>query len=285
MRYAPLLLAGAAACALAHVVGILTGHPIWRYAEVWSVGLLLAFAVVAGLPAPRWAVPAAVTALLVDSVRSIPIDANTAGWQVFEPGDGVDTLSGFNAGLSLCASSLAAVTVLLVVWRRVSLGCTTAVVALVATSLFGYSVVRAVDIWLAVPTEQGQYLTGTGQAETVIAVSLAALPPLALGFTALALAAALAERGRRLASSGAVLLALITVPLVEASIGAVPLPFEAGHRTAFFAWQVAGPRFYMPHLVSAMTTAAQLTAYMLIVVGLIGRYHRAHDAPPEEAGG
>ncbi|MEK8110268.1 hypothetical protein NKG94_50110 [Micromonospora sp. M12] len=121
-----------------------------------SVGVLLAFAVVTGLPAPRWSVPAAVTALLVDAVRRIPSDANAAGWQVFEPGAGADTLSGFNMGLSLCASSLTAVTVLLVVWRRgASLGRTAVVAALVAASLLGYAVVRAVDIWLAVRAEQG----------------------------------------------------------------------------------------------------------------------------------
>ncbi|MEK8110267.1 hypothetical protein NKG94_50105 [Micromonospora sp. M12] len=128
-------------------------------------------------------------------------------------------------------------------------------------------------------------MTGTGLAETVIAVGLAALPPLVLGITALALAAALAGHKRRLASSGAVLLALIAVPLVEASIGAVPLPFEAGHRTALFAWQVAASRPSMPHLVSAMTTTAQLTAYTLIVVGLSSRNHRTQDAPPEAATG
>ncbi|MEV1156278.1 hypothetical protein AB0J27_12865 [Micromonospora chokoriensis] len=271
---------------MAHVVGILTGHQVWPYAEVLSVGLLLAFAVVAGLPAPRWAVPAAVTALLVDSVRSIPIDANAAGWRVLEPGGGVDILSGFKTGLSLCASSLTAVTVLLVVWGRgAPRGRTPAVAALLAASLLGYAGVRAVDIWLAVRAEQGQHSTGTSPAETLIAVGLAALPPLALGFTALALAVALAGRGRRLSSSGAVLLVLITVPLVEASIEAVPLPFNAGHRTALLAWHVAVPRLPVPHLITAMTTAAQLAAYTLIIVGLSSRYHRAHDASPEEAAG
>ncbi|MET8282960.1 hypothetical protein [Micromonospora sp. NPDC005174] len=258
---------------------------MWRYAEVSSFGLLLAFAVVAGLPTPRWAVPAALTPLLVDSVRRIPMDANAAGWQALERGRGVDALSGFNAGLSLCASSLVAVTVLLlVVWRPgVSRGRATAAAALLAASLLGYVVVRAVDIWLAVRVERVQHLTGTGPDETLVAVGLGTFPPLALGFIALALAAALAGRGRRLASSGAVLLALITVPLVEASIEAVPLPFDAGHRTALLAWHVAAPRLSTPHLISAMTTAAQMAAYALIIVGLTSRYHRAHAASPEEA--
>jgi hypothetical protein len=72
VRPKPLLLSAAAACAVVHAVGILFAYPLWRYAEVLSVGVLLVYAVVSGLPAPRWAVPAALAGLAMDAVRTMP---------------------------------------------------------------------------------------------------------------------------------------------------------------------------------------------------------------------
>ncbi|MFG1715202.1 hypothetical protein [Micromonospora sp. NPDC049203] len=85
MRRATLLLILATVCAVAHVVGVLTAAPLWRGAEVLSLALLLAYAVAAGLPPPRWAVPVALAPLIVDAVRTMPADPGSAdtGWMVY----------------------------------------------------------------------------------------------------------------------------------------------------------------------------------------------------------
>ncbi|RKN46315.1 hypothetical protein [Micromonospora endolithica] len=57
MRLRPLLLAAAAGLAAAHVLGILAGDPLLRYAEILALLLLLGHALLGELPAPRWVVP------------------------------------------------------------------------------------------------------------------------------------------------------------------------------------------------------------------------------------
>ncbi|WP_435124068.1 hypothetical protein [Micromonospora tulbaghiae] len=259
--------------------------PVWRYAEVVAIGLFLAYAVVSGLPAPRRSVPAALAVLLLDAVRTMPADPNERyGWQVLKPGGDIDTLSGFESGIAACWAPLTAVAVLLVVCHRAGWRRRTAAAAAVAAVLVtGYAIVRIVDIWLAIGADQRQYPTGPDSTDSVIAVSLAVLPPLALGLAALALAAALAGRHRRLASTGAALLAVAALPHLDASISAVPLPLHAGDRTALFAWQAITPTLSMPQPVPAITTLMELTAYLLLVMGLTGSRHPTPAAPAGQA--
>ncbi|MEE3920567.1 hypothetical protein V2I01_27040 [Micromonospora sp. BRA006-A] len=89
--------------AVAHVVGVLVAAPLWHGAEVLSLALLLGYAVAAGLPAPRWAVPAALVPLIVDAVRTMPAEpgAGDVGWVMYGSGDSaVDRTAGFDAALA-----------------------------------------------------------------------------------------------------------------------------------------------------------------------------------------
>nr|WP_091195495.1 hypothetical protein [Micromonospora narathiwatensis] len=286
MRPGPPLLIGAVAFAGLHAAGVLVAQPVWRYAEVLSLGLLLAYALVSGVPAPRWAVPAALTVLLLDAVRTTPPAPGTERHVLMiERGADLDVPSGFESGLTLCWASLTAVAVLLTVWRRDGWHRrVTAGAAVAALLVAGYAVVRVVDIWLAVRAEPRPYLHGTDSADPVIAVGLAVLPPLALGLTALALATALAGHGRRLASAGAVLLAVVALPYLDASIGAVPLPLYAADRTAMFAGNAITPTLSLPRPVPALTVAVELAAYLLLVVGLTGSRRPTRAVTTEPAG-
>ncbi|MFJ8582615.1 hypothetical protein [Micromonospora sp. NPDC093277] len=173
---------------------------------------------------------------------------------------------------------------LLVAWRRGGWRRrTVAAGAVGAVLVTGYEVVRIVDIWLAVGAARRQYPTGADSADSVIAVSLAMLPPLALGLAALALAATLAGHRRLLALAGAALLAVAALPHLDASIGVVPLPLYAGDRTALFAWQAVLPSLSMPQPVPAFTALVELAAYLLLVPGLTGS-RRPAGAAAAEAG-
>lgn len=65
MHARPLILAGAISCALLHVTGVLFGRPVWRWAEVLTVLLLLAYALLGEPRVARWALPAALGVLLM----------------------------------------------------------------------------------------------------------------------------------------------------------------------------------------------------------------------------
>ena len=285
VRPKPVLLSAAAACAVVHAAGILFADPLWRYAEVLCVGVLLVYAVMSGLPAPRWAVPAALAALAVDAVRTMPANPGTEAytWQVLQPGNGIDVPSGFEAGLTATGALLAAAALLLVVWgrggwRRGAM----AAAALPAVLITGYALVRVVDIGLAVRAEGERYAIGIDAADAVTAVSLAVLPALTLALMALALAAALAGHGRRLASTGAALLAVAALPHLDSSIDAVQLPLYAGERTALFSSYAIAPTLTMPSPVPAMTAAVELTAVLLLIAGSTGRRRRADPLPTAE---
>ncbi|SCL23534.1 hypothetical protein GA0074692_1598 [Micromonospora pallida] len=288
MRPEKPLLTAAATCAALHAVGILVAEPVWRYAEVLSLGLLLAYAVVSGLPTPRWAVPTALTLLLVDAFLTLPADptADRSDWQFLAPGPtGVDTWSGFASGLTLCWAPLTAVAVLLLAWRHVGWHRRTAAVAAVVAALVtGYAIVRVVDVWLVARSESRPSAFGVDAADPVIAVPLAVLPPLALGLSALALATVLAGHGRWLASAGAMVLVLVALPHLDASIGAVPRPLYAGEAFVEFAWQTIPPSRSMPQPVPALTAAVELTSYLLLVAGLTGFRRPARTVAAEAAG-
>ncbi|MET8089339.1 hypothetical protein [Micromonospora sp. NPDC005220] len=163
---------------------------------------------------------------------------------------------------------MTAVLVLLVAWRRGGWHRQTAVSAVVGAVLVtGYAAVRIVSTWRAVAAEPPR-ASGTGFADLMMAVSMAVLPPLVLGITALALASALAGHGRRLASIGAALLALMALPLIDTCIATVPMPLSVGNDYAVFAWDAITPTLSMPRPMPALTAAVELTAYLLLVAGL-----------------
>ncbi|MGY4896950.1 hypothetical protein ACWEEK_15420 [Micromonospora aurantiaca (nom. illeg.)] len=297
MRRAPLLLILAAVSAVAHVVGVLTAAPLWRGAEVLSLALLLAYAVAAGLPAPRWAVPAALVPLIVDAVRTMPAEpgAGDVGWTVYGSDDSaVDRTAGFDAALAGSWAALVAVAVLLLAYwgrgRRRHL----IAAAVAAAPVVGYAAVRVTDIGVAVAAGTRVVETRTtltrvdspgyhDQADVVPALVLAVLPPLALALAALALAVLLAGRGRRLAATGAALLALLALPLLDAAIEAVRLPVSADG-TALFAWYAITPTTAMPQPMTALTAVVELAAYLLLVAGLTGADRAAPAVPAPAAG-
>ncbi|MFI7523985.1 hypothetical protein [Micromonospora globbae] len=244
-------------------------YPIFRYAKVLSIGLLLVYAMVSRLPGSRWALPGALAVLLVDGVRTTPAapGGDGYGWKLV-PGEGVEMASVFESVLSVCWAPLAAVAVLLISWRRGGWHRRAAAPAVVGAALIsGYATVRVVSIWPAVAAER-PYRTDAEAAGSMLAVSMAVLPSLALGMTALALATALAGHGRRLASSGAALLALLALPLMDACIGTVPMPLYASGRNAVFAWDAITPTLSTPQPMPAIAAAVELTAYLMLVAGL-----------------
>ncbi|WBB96700.1 MULTISPECIES: hypothetical protein [unclassified Solwaraspora] len=249
----------------------MTASPAWRYAEVLAIGLLVAYAVASGLPTPRWAVPAALAVLMLDAVRTMPGDrAEGHGWQVLRPDTaGVDRFAGVEAGLALCWASLTAVAVLVAAWHRHPRRRRPAVAtALAAVVITGYAAIRIIASWLTMAINHRDHSTGADLAGSVIAVSLAVLPPLGLGLAALALATALAGHRRWLASAGAALLAVTALPHVDAAIRAVPLPLHAGDQLAWSAAYAIGSTPSTPYPVTALITLLELTAYLLLVTGL-----------------
>ncbi|MFJ8832943.1 hypothetical protein [Micromonospora aurantiaca] len=295
MRRAPLLLVLAAVSAVAHVVGVLVAAPLWRGAEVLSLALLLGYAVAAGLPAPRWAVPAALVPLIVDAVRTVPAEpgAGDVGWMVYGSGDSAfDRTAGFDAAFAGSGAALVAVAVLLVAFRGRGRRRRLIAAAVAAAPVVGYAAVRAADIGVAagnrvVETRTRTTLTRVGgsgydQTDVVPALVLALLPPLALALAALVLAVLLAGRGRRLAATGAALLAVLALPLLDAGIEALRLPDSAD--TALFAWYAITPTRMLPQPVPALTAAVELAAYLLLVAGLTGAQRAAPAVPAPAAG-
>ncbi|MFI6258225.1 hypothetical protein ACIBCL_19295 [Micromonospora zamorensis] len=111
-------------------------------------------------------------------------------------------------------------------------------------------------------------MAGAEGADLTMAVGMAVLPPLVLGITALALASVLAGHGRRLASIGATLLALMALPLIDTSIDTIPMPLSVGSDNGLFAWDGITPTLSMPQPMLALTAVVELTAYLLLVAGL-----------------
>jgi len=270
------VLAAAAACGTLHAAGVLTANPVWRYAEVASIGLLLACTVLSRQP---WMVPVAFAVLLVDAVATVPPGAPHGVY--LSPDAGPP--SAFAQGLRLCWAPLAAVVLLLVGWRRGGWHRRAVVTALTAAALVvGYAVVRVVDVSRAVHN-------GRGPADGVGDVILAVLAPVALALAAVALAAAPAGRdgeegplpirgtlGRGPSfAAGAVLLVVVALAHLDAAIGAVPLPPHAAGRTSLSAALPLTPTPSMPYPLAALTAAVELAAYLLLVVGLAGGRPRA----------
>ncbi len=272
----PYLLAAAVLLALTHVADVLLATPVWRFAEPVCLAVLLVYALVAGPRSPRWALPAALGVLLVDAVRTIPPPPSTSGyaWQVLKPSDGVDVPSGFEAAAAGSWAPIVALILLAVVWWRGSrpswavLGITVTMAILIT----GYAAYRVIVIGLGVRDENAE--RSYGQADTgdaVTAVVLAVLPGVVLALAALTLTALLARDGHRLGAAGAFLPALAALPLIDAGIGAVSLPFSVHGESGLFGWSMILPTLSMPAPVPALTAALMMTAFLLLAAGLTAR--------------
>ncbi|MCX5065872.1 hypothetical protein OOJ91_08255 [Micromonospora lupini] len=246
-----------------------------------SIGLLLACALVSRSPGSRWALGTALAVLLVDAVRTTPAPRDGAeyGGMTFGPGPDPEVPSALEMGFSLCWASLTVVLVLLVAWRRGGWQRRTVAPGVVGAALIiGYAAFRVVSIRRAVVADPPRG-AGTDVAELMMAVSMAVLPPLALGITALALASALAGHSRRLASIGAVLLALMALPLMDTCITMVPMPLYVGSVNALFGGDAIRPTLSMPQPVPALTAVVELAGYLLLVAGLTTSSRREGALP------
>ncbi|GIJ08763.1 hypothetical protein ACFFMR_01610 [Micromonospora andamanensis] len=260
MRYRPILPAAAGALAVVHVAGILTAVSLLRQAELAALLLLSVYALTARPPARPWAVPVALTALVADAWATMPAESADRGWQVLRPGAADPTL-GFVTGLRLSWAALVFVLVLLLTvrWRearpsRPALAGT----VLAAVLVTGYAAVRLVEIQRAVRDAQPD-----------LAVTAAVLAPLTLALGALVLAALLTGRRQRLAAGGATLLALVALTYLDAALALTQLPSYLERGTVFTAAFQGTER--LPALGPAVVAAVELSAYLLLVVGVSAR--------------
>ncbi|MEU4690138.1 hypothetical protein [Actinoplanes sp. NPDC023714] len=252
-----LLLAVAVLFAATHALGVLLADPVWRFAELAAWAALLASAVLRGLPAPRWAVPAALGVLLVDAVRTLPAEPNPHGygWQVLTPGDAGDVTSGFASAVAAWWAPLVAVVLLLVTARSAKGGRVGAAVLAAAVPIVGYALFRVIGIG-------PDYLAFTAGA---------VLPAVVLGLAAAGLAAVLVRDGRRPAAAGAVLLAVVALPAIDSGIAATELPYRVSSDPGLFGWDLITPSLAMPQPMPALVAAVTMTAFLLIVAGVSRR--------------
>ncbi|GAA0383691.1 MULTISPECIES: hypothetical protein [Micromonospora] len=272
MRSRSLLLPLAGLLAAVHVVGVLTAAPILRYAEVLAVAVLLAYALLAGLPSPRWVVPVGLIVVAVDAWWTMPVDPAEGGyrWQVLEPGPPPEFTDGLWTGLALTWAALFFVLLLAVVsWpqtdRRPS-GRLSVGALLAAAAVVGYVVFR---------------LAGYHGGQPRVA-AVAVLAPLALALAAVLLAALLVRRGHRLAAGGAVLLLVAALFQFDAALAPYTLLPLSPNRGTLLTGAMAGPALVtMP----ALTAAAELAGYLLLVAGLRARRTERSRGQPGPAAG
>ncbi|MFF0718515.1 hypothetical protein [Micromonospora sp. NPDC003816] len=275
MRPRWILPAGAAVLVVLHVLGLLAAVPIFRPAELVALSVLAVYALLVGAPEPRWAVPLALVAPVVDAYRTMPADPSDGRqWQVFRPGP-LDLDVAFDTGLRATWAPLVVVLVLTLValWgherpvRRVVAGA-----AVAAVLVTGYVVVLVVRVHLAGRDAESRRAGDDGWAGTEIS---AASAPFLLALAAIGLAALLLGRGRsspagwagrRLAVAGAVLLVPAALLHLDAALGMLPLPYPSGEGIFLTAGITTGPTLSAP--VSALTAAVELTAYLLLAAGL-----------------
>ncbi|MEV6690123.1 hypothetical protein AB0M35_01415 [Micromonospora sp. NPDC051196] len=269
MRSRSLLLSMAGLLAAVHVAGVLTAAPILRQAEVLAVAVLLAYALLAGLPSPRWMAPVGLIVVAVDAWWTMPVDpADGYRWQLLQPGPPPDFTMGLRTGLQLTWAALVLVLLLiLTAWRqrarRPSRRFVTGLV-MAAGTVVGYAVLRVVERHRNNMVDTGLSDDHGRQSETGVAAA-AVLAPLALALAAVLLAALLVRRSHRLAAGGAVLLLVAALFQFDAALAPYTLlPLSPSRGTLFTGAMVS------PALVTApaLTVAAELAGYLLLVAGL-----------------
>ncbi|MEV4490178.1 hypothetical protein AB0K04_08700 [Micromonospora coxensis] len=254
-----------------HVAGVLTAEPIVRHAEILALLALAVYAAAAGLPVPRWPLPAALGVLVVDAVRTMPHVVSgtysSRAWLTVDPAR-IDHWESFTGGMRSTWAPLAFALLLLVVAGRGTRP-PRAVLVAGAVVAVAYPAARLVDI--AVDLDSDQWRRGPTLAEALTTAVLAVLAPLALALAATLLAALLARYGRWIAAGGAGLLALAGLAHLDAALARVPALSFAGDDTALFAWHRITPSLALPAPVPAATAAVELAAFLLVVVGVTGR--------------
>ena len=223
--------------AFVHASAELLDKPIFRYAEALALVALLAAALVAGLPSPRWAVPVGFGALILDALLSLP---EAAPSQQFLSPTVLPSPSAFEVGMQLTwAPFLFAMAVLIVSFplRRRLLPFALGAVVL------GYAI--GIVILAHDGADPGYLLTGSHR-------QTGAVMPVIMGLGA----AALAFRSGPPAVALTVAALLHIDEAVGSSLGI----------SALIPSSTA-----LPGSLAALTTMLEMTAYLLVVAGLNSR--------------
>lgn len=277
-------LAGAAVLAAVHVLEVLTATPLWRFSEI-ATYVLLAVAVRAE---PRWLGPVLLAPLLLDALLTIPpAGPRTYGWQVLTPSQeinpGLDALDqGFRQGGAMVLFVLA---LNLTTRRRWPAG-RAAIAALLrlrgagllrlrGAGLLRLGVAALLDLGVVGYAAGRVALAGRDLAvSSVVALMLAVLVPVVLALAALAFAAsaggwaggwAAGWAGGWAAALGGVLIAAGTLPMIDAMIGAVPLPYSH-YGTGLFGWDAITPTTTFPQPVAAIEEGLLLAGVICALV-------------------
>ncbi|AGZ40232.1 hypothetical protein [Actinoplanes friuliensis] len=149
-----------------------------------------------------------------------------------------------------------------------------------ATLIAAYATVRVAEVVLDVHERAATRADSFDPTSMGLTAAWSVLPALLLGLAALTLAASTSRRpppasdqppasvrDRRLVACGAALLAISCLPWIDTGLEAAQLPYLAGDDTALFDHWAITPTMAMPQPVLAITTALQLTAYVLVVWG------------------
>lgn len=281
VRLRPLLLGTAAVLAATHVLGVLFGSPPLRHAEVWALLTLGGYALLGELPKPRWVVPAALLVLVVEAYRTAPAAINhDRDLQLLLPAPDGHSPSPvmLTDGFVLAWAALVVSLLLLgagrhwpiahrqLVPRRGPVVVGTVLAILLVTA---YPAVRLGEIALDLfAREQSTSASTDRVSAALVSAGSVLLAPLVLGLTAICLTAVLFRRGRAIAAVGAALLAVAALPQVDLALAAIALPLDVGRDSAVVSsFAVAPPSLIMAPL-PALAAAIELTACVLLAVGL-----------------
>jgi hypothetical protein len=250
-----MLFAGAAVLAGVHVLEVLLGTPLWRFAEVTTFVLLAAYA--AARAEPRWLGPVVLSPLLLDALLTIPAaQPATYVWQVStqveDVNPWVDAIDqGFRQGGAMVLFVLA-----LLVTRPIPQprrpGARVAIAVLLGLAIAGYAGWRIV-------------LGGSDpEAGRAVARGLAVLVPLGLVAGALVFVAV----GRGWATAlGGVLIVAATLPMIDAMIVTVETPYAAyvSSGPGLFGSAAITPTKAFPAPVAAIEEALLLAGVLALM--------------------
>ena len=272
----------AALLAAVHVAGALFGRPVLRPAEVLATLALLAYAIRHDVlthrsrdPAPSttWALSVAAALLVVGAVLTAPSARGAgSGLQILSPEEYNGLLrDAWIDGVIPVAVALLFTLVLLVSRRGpVRLGWPLVCGVAAAVLIVGCAVLRFVVIRRSPDDLQ---LFGGGDPASGVPLVVAALPPLLLALTSLALAVLTAARRQRLAASGGVLLAVAALVWLDSTPGSAGLPYEVRDAGGVFSLDGFLATTALPQPAQALTAALRLTAAILLITGLTRHTH------------
>lgn len=280
VRLRPLLLGTAAVLAATHALGVLFGDPPLRHAEVLTLLALGGYALLGELPKPRWVVPAALLVLVMEAYRTATAEIDDGSYQFLAVApDGYSAPAVMLAdGLDLTWAALAVSLLLLWAGRRwpapyhqpvpprgpVVTGTVLAVLLLTA-----YPAVRLSEIALDLSAGERSTSASTDPVSAaVVRAGSVMLAPLVLGLAAICLTAVLFRRSRVIAALGAAFLAVAALPQFDLALAQVDLPVYVGPPSAPVISFAIGPPSLTMAPLPALAAAIELTAYVLLTVGL-----------------